>query len=138
MEKKPFAYVYTCYDPNIRDALIAYCEEHYGNKHYIFDPDPGAVKTLVSPNDVANPRIVLAKMKLAHEKVHSPVDVIVLINHTSCGAYADSGVTFTDPAAEQEFHAHELATAERLVQDNFPDIRIETHFFSKEEQKMVW
>lgn len=133
---RPFAYIYICYDPAIRDEIIRYCENRFGNKNYFFDADPGAVKNLVSPHAPTDTDFIIYKIQLAI-KVH-PYTHLLLINHSLCGAYADAGITFTDPQTEQEYHKGQLQAAVDFLKGKIPqEIKVETHYFLKQEQKFV-
>ena len=131
---KEFAYVYTCYDPAIRDGILQYCEERFGHKNYFLDADPGAVKNFVFPRAKTDTDFVLYKIHLAL-KVH-PYTHLLLINHSICGAYADAGISFTDPQTERQYHKSQLQEAEEFLKGEIASgIKIETHYFLKQEQK---
>ncbi|MDP3778452.1 MAG: hypothetical protein Q8R30_00190 [bacterium] len=131
-----FAYVYTCYDPAIRDAVLAYCDERFGKGNYFFDSDPGAAKNFTRPENPTFTDMVLWKMNLA-VKVH-PFNVMLIINHSVCGAYADAGITFTSPEAESAYHKAEMERTVEMLTSKFPDVKIEHKFFLKPEQKFKW
>ena len=132
-----YAYVYTCYDPLIRDAVLAYCEKRFGKGNFFFDSDPGAVMNLVQPHQACFADFVLWKMTLGI-KVH-PYTHMVLINHSSCGAYADKGISFVSAETESAYHKTQLENAVALLKKKLPDnITIEHHFFLKKEQQFAW
>ena len=132
-----FAYVYTCYDPMIRDEILSYCDKRFGKGNYFFDSDPGGAKNLVFARDPHDTDFVLYKMQLA-AKVH-PYTAVLLINHSICGAYADAGMIFTAPDLETAYHKTQLESAVGLLKDKLsPGIRIEHHYFLKKEQKFAW
>lgn len=133
---KEYAYVYTCYDPLIRDAILVYCDERFGKGNYFFDPDPGAVKNFIRPEQKSDTDYVLRKMILAM-KVH-PYNIMLVINHSACGAYADAGIRFTSPEAESAYHKAEMEQAIEFLTSKFPNIKIEQHYFMKIEQKFKW
>ena len=132
-----FGYVYTCYDPAIRDEILKYCEERFGKGNYFFDTDPGAVKNLVAPRAETDTGFVVWKMQLA-AKVH-PYTVVLLINHSVCGAYADVGITFESADTETAYHKDHLEKAIALLQLQLPQgVKIEQHYFLKKEQQFAW
>ena len=138
MNAKPFAYVYACYDPKILDGIYTWCKERFGEANFILAPDPGAAINFVSPKILGTPEIVLSQMDLAHTKVHAPLDMIVLINHSSCGAYADAGATFPDAPTEEARHKNDLEQAKKIVEEKFPGVPVEIHYFLKAEQRFAW
>ena len=136
-ESREFGYVYACYDPAIRDEILKYCEERFGKGNYFFDTDPGAVKNLVAPRAQTDADFVIWKMQLA-AKVH-PYTVMLLINHSNCGAYADAGITFESADAETSYHKDHLEKAITLLQQRLSqDVKIEQHYFLKKEQQFAW
>ncbi len=132
-----FAYVYTCYDPAIREEILKYCDERFGKGNYFFDTDPGATKNLVAPRKESDVDFVIWKMQLA-AKVH-PYTVVLLINHSACGAYADAGIMFDNAHAEIAHHKSDGEHAAALLKSKLPpEIKIETHYFLKKEQQFAW
>lgn len=132
-----FGYIYACYDPAIRDELLRYCEQRFGKGNYFFDADPGAVKNLVNPRKTTDADFVVWKMQLA-AKVH-PYTVLLLINHSVCGAYADGGVTFENTDAEKDHHKNDLEHAVAMLASQLAsDVKIEHHYFLKKEQQFAW
>lgn len=130
------AYVYTCFDPKVWPKIVKRFDERFGSGTYFFDPDPGAVKNLVSPSDPHAPKIVISKIKAAHT-LH-PFNTIVLINHSNCGAYRLAGKIFDNREKEEEFHRKELRKAVRFIRKYFPKIKIEIHYFLKEKGQVKW
>ena len=109
----------------------------FSKAEYFFDTDPGAAKNLVDPRKPADTDFVVWKMQLA-AKVH-PYTVVVLINHSICGAYADAGITFENTDAETACHKDHLERAIALLQPKLPqDVKIEQHYFLKKEQQFAW
>ena len=132
-----FAYVYSCYDPAIRDEILKVSEERFGKGNYFFDTDPGAAKNLIAPRNVTDTDFVLWKMQLA-AKVH-PYTHVLIINHSACGAYADAGVTFESAEKEAAYHKDQLEKAVAMLQSQLPqNVKIEQHYFLKKEQQFAW
>ena len=132
-----FGYVYTCYDPAIRDEVLKYCNERFGKGNYFFDTDPGAAKNFVAPRAKTDTDFIVHKMQLA-AKVH-PYTVVLVINHSNCGAYADAGISFVSPETEAAYHKTQLEDAVVLLKKKLPDnITIEPHYFLKKEQQFAW
>lgn len=139
MNEQPheFGYVYTCYDPMIRDEILEFCDKRFGKGNYFFDCDPGGAKNLVFARDTHDIDFVLYKMQLA-AKVH-PYTVVLLINHSVCGAYSDAGMVFTVPDLETAYHKIQLESAVTFLKDKLAHgISIEHHYFLKKEQKFAW
>ena len=132
-----FAYIYSCYDPAIRDEILKASEERFGKGNYFFDTDPGAVKNLVAPRAKTDIDFVLYKIQLG-VKVH-PYTHLLLINHSNCGAYADAGISFVSPETEAAYHKTQLEDAVALLKKKLPNnITIEHHYFLKKEQQFAW
>ena len=132
-----FGYVYTCYDPLIRDEILRYCEERFGKGNYFFDSDPGAAKNLVAPHEQSDVNFVVWKMQLALN-VH-PYTTMLLIAHSNCGAEADAGMVFVDPEVEIAHHKPQLEKAVAFLKTKLPaHIKIEQKYFLKKEQKFAW
>lgn len=130
------AYVYTCFDPKVWPYLVEIFDKRFGRHNYFFDPDPGAVKNLVSPSDSHLPKIVVSKIKAAY--LLHPFGILVLVNHSKCGAYKLAGKEFAGAVKEEEFHKRELGKAARLLKNDLPRLIIETHYFLKEESRLKW
>ena len=136
-ESHEFGYIYTCYDPAIRDEILKASEERFGKGNYFFDTDPGAAKNLVDPRKPADADFVIWKMQLA-AKVH-PYTHLLIINHSICGAYADAGITFESAEAEAAYHKDHLEKAIAMLQTKLPEgVKIEQHYFLKKEQQFAW
>lgn len=134
--KKEFAYILTCVDPAIRDALVSIFNKRFGKGNYFMPAELGGVKSLVRPEKKSDKEFVLRKMKTA-AKVHS-FEVIVLVNHSGCGAYRLAGHVFESKDEEEAFHAGEMKKAKAILQKKFPEVKIETAYFLKVKQKMAW
>ena len=130
------AYVYACFDPRVWPFLAEIFDARFGRYNYFFDLDPGAVKNLVSPSDSHLPKIVMAKIKAAFT-LHR-FGILVLVNHSKCGAYKLAGKEFADAEKEENFHKRELARTVRLIKKEFPKMIVEIHYFLKEEGRMKW
>lgn len=132
-----YGYVYTCYDPMIRDEILSYCDKRFGKGNYFFDSDPGAAMNLVMPHQPSFTDFVFWKIGLA-AKVHS-YTVFLVINHSICGAYADAGMVFVAPEVEAAYHKTQLESAVVLLKAKLPaNVKIEQKYFLKKEQKFAW
>ncbi len=134
--KYNFAYVLSCADPAIKPTLTRTFDERFGSKGYFWIPELGGVKDIVSPKDPAYREHIFQKIHDA-KKVHS-FGLIVLVNHSDCGAYRLAGNSFGDSREEETFHAEELKKAEDLIRKEFPDVAVERHYFLKGEQRTAW
>lgn len=134
MEDHKYKYVYTCYDPVVWPEVVKIFA--MDGKSF-FSADPGAVKNILSPHKKGDEEFILWRIKIAHEKLH-PLEKIILVNHSNCGAYRLSGITFDDPEKEEEFHRKELKRAAAVVKNVLPSVKVEVHYFLKSEQRIVW
>jgi hypothetical protein len=135
-EHHDFAYIYTCYDPKNRDALIEYADKRFGKGNYFFDCDPGAGLNIANPRKEGDKDFVIFKMQLATE-VH-PYTRLLIINHSACGAYAKRGFTYTAAADEEARHKEDMEKIKGVLAGMLQGIEIETHYFLKDQQKMAW
>jgi len=132
-----FAYVLACGDPKIRQRITRELDNRFGGpENYFWLPELGGVKDLVSPATQSDGERLLRKIETA-ASIH-PFGLIILINHSACGAYRLAGFTFDDSRKEEAFHIEELKKAEALLKEKFPGIAIERHYFLKEEGRMAW
>lgn len=129
-------YVYTCFDPLVRPRVSRIFERRFGRHNVFIDSDPGAVKNLVAPQQPSDTDFVLWKMQAAY-KLH-PFDIIILVNHSNCGAYKLAGESFTDSGVEEEFHRRQLQTAQRILNKRFPNVKVDVHYFLKDKQKFLF
>lgn len=134
--KKLFPYIIACVDPAIRDALILYFNKKFGRKQYFMPTEIGGVKDLLSPDNPEDRKHLLRKMRKA-AKVHE-FNLIVLVNHSNCGAYRLAGHVFDDRKAEEGFHREEMEKAAEILKKEFPGIPVKMHYFLKAEQKIAW
>lgn len=135
-EQHVFAYVLACGDPKIRHELNRVFDARFGQSGYFWLPELGGAKDLISPEVVGDVKRLLLKMRRAH-KVH-PFGLVVLVNHSICGAYRLAGHAFADLQTEERFHVEQLKAAEEVVRKNFPRVEVEVHYFLKNEQRMAW
>lgn len=131
-----FAYILTCVDPANLDTLVKIFNRRFGKGNYFMPTELGGVKSLVSPEKKSDKEFILRKMKTA-AKVHA-FDIVLLINHSNCGAYRLAGHTFKNADEEADFHKKEMLAAAKVVSKNFPGVKIEIAYFLKAKQKMAW
>lgn len=134
MKDHKYKYIYTCYDPLVWPEVV---KIFAGDGKSFFSADPGAVKNIISPYEKGFKDFIFWRIKIAHEKLH-PLEKVILVNHSNCGAYQLSGITFNDAKVEEEFHRKELKKAAAVVKNMLPSLKIEIHYFSKSEQCIVW
>ncbi|MBI2640522.1 MAG: hypothetical protein HYW91_01390 [Candidatus Sungbacteria bacterium] len=131
-----FAYVLACGDPKIRSRILWELDQRLGPENHFWLPELGGAKDLIMPEKDRDRERLLRKMETA-AKVHR-FGLIILINHSDCGAYRLSGHTFTDPQEEERFHVEQLKKAAEVVREKFPRVAVERHYFLKAEQRMAW
>ncbi|MDP3710579.1 MAG: hypothetical protein Q8R29_02530 [bacterium] len=134
--KNQFVYVLTCVDPANIDTLVKIFNHRFGKGNYFMPGELGGVKVLVDPAKKTDREFVLNKIKTS-DRVHK-IDLILLVNHSGCGAYRLAGHVFENKDEEESFHAGEMKKASTLLQKKFPDTKLETGYFLKKEQKMTW
>lgn len=131
-----FAYVLTCVDPANINTLVKIFNLRFGKGGFFMPGELGGVKGLVSPEKKTDREFIFRKIKTAN-LVHK-IDILVLVNHSGCGAYRLAGHTFEDRSAEKAFHAGQMEKAAKLLKKKLTGVEIEAHYFLKEEQKMAW
>lgn len=131
-----FAYVLACGDPEIKIPLTKIFDARFGPKNYFWLPQLGGVKKISSPQKSSQTEGVFDDIEMA-QKVH-PFGLIIVINHSDCGAYRLAGMTFETAEAEETHHRAELNKSVAVVLERFPNMEVETHYFLKKEQKMAW
>lgn len=131
-----FAYVLACGDPEIKIPLTRELDARFGPKGYFWLPELGGCKDLSSPDVELDCDRIIGKIREAYD-IHS-FGLIVLINHSNCGKYKLSGVSFDDPQKEEQFHTEELKKAAEIIKNEFSDKTVETWYFLKAEQKVAW
>lgn len=130
------AYIYCCFDPKVWPRVVEIFNAKFGDGNYFLDLDPGAMKNISSPKNDSDRNFVLYKIQVALN-LH-PFKKLILINHSNCGAYHLAGITFTSEEEEHNFHKTELEKAIKFLEREFPNLEIETHFFLKDKNKLVW
>ncbi len=131
-----FAYVLACGDPEIKLPLTREFNDRFGPKGYFWLPELGGSKDLSSPDIKGDRERLFRKIRDAYAVHH--FGLIVLVNHSNCGKYKLSGVSFNDPRKEEEFHKEELNKAAEFIKKEFPDMVVEILYFLKVEQKTAW
>lgn len=131
-----FAYVLACGDPEIKLPLTRELDARFGTKGYFWLPQLGGAKKLSSPDYESQRENLLQDIRDAYS-VH-PFGLIVLINHSVCGKYKLSGVSFDDPQKEEKFHTEELKKAAEILKKEFPNMVVEIWYFLKAEQRVAW
>ena len=131
-----FACVLSCGDPEIKISLTRELDAPFGPKGYFWLPELGGVKDFLSPDAPSDKDRLIRKIKKAHS-IH-PFGLIILINHSNCGAYKLSGHSFDDTQKEEQFHTEELKRAAEVIKKEFPGMVVEIWYFLKAEQKVAW
>ncbi len=131
----------------IADAAIIWCYDNRFWKSFQyfleseriknFDPIivAGGTKSIASPESESERKFMMKQIELSIKLHHTPR--VVLMNHSDCGGYG--GLKTFNNDEHQEFSAHkeELQRAKRLVEKDFPNIRVDTVFVNFEGIKFI-
>jgi carbonic anhydrase len=82
---------------------------------------PGGVRQLVKPLSEAGRETIYEEIALLH-RLHG-FDRILLMNHMTCGAYAD----VWESGNEDEFHKAHLLQAKEILKQRYPGLTIEPY-----------
>lgn len=82
---------------------------------------PGGVRQLVQPLSEAGRETIYEEIALLH-RLHG-FERILLMNHMTCGAYAD----VWDTGKEDEVHKEHLLRAKVILQERYPGLSIEPY-----------
>ena len=120
------AAVLCCFDQRIRLAVYKFLQ-----KQGILRPDmivvAGGAKTLASPRNDFERDFILEQVRMSI-LLHR-TERIFLMSHSDCATYAAFG---GDPEKEALHHKQELHRAAHLIQDKFPEVRVESFFVTFE------
>lgn len=83
----------------------------------------GSIQDLVRPEGDFN-KALLRDSKVA-AKLHE-VETVYLVNHEDCGAYG--GMEFSSREEEISQHEKDLQEAKKIIQSEYPDIKVELYF----------
>lgn len=124
------AVVLCCIDFRFWKQTMKFAEEYLGLKSYDFPKLPGSAKAIneSSVGDVSQSCFCV------------PCDLhkakrIVIINHEDCGAYGGSGKFNGDKDAEQEFHSEELRKACKIINEKYPNKKVELYYVRLSDDK---
>jgi carbonic anhydrase len=82
---------------------------------------PGGVRQLVKPLSEAGQETIFEEIALLH-RLHG-FERILLMNHMTCGAYAD----VWDSGNEQDVHHEHLLRAKEILKERYPGMSIEPY-----------
>ncbi len=82
---------------------------------------PGGVRQIVKPLSPAGRETIYEEIDLLH-RLHG-FDRILLMNHMTCGAYAD----VWDTGREEDVHRDHLLRAKEILQERYPQMSIEPY-----------
>src|SRR5436190_23909037 len=120
------AAVLCCFDQRIRLGVNKFLQ-----KQGILRPDmivvAGGAKTLASPRNDFERDFILEQVRMSI-LLHR-TERIFLMSHSDCATYAAFG---GDPEKEALHHKQELHRAAHLIQDKFPEVRVESFFVTFE------
>ncbi|MFH1246655.1 MAG: carbonic anhydrase [Candidatus Liptonbacteria bacterium] len=111
-----------CIDFRLGTAIKKYMEEN----NLLGDCDivsaAGAAKDLASPASESDRAFILRQIDISKRLHHT--SKTILMNHTDCGAYGGRSV-FASKEAEDAKHEEEMASAENLIKEKYPDMQVE-------------
>src|SRR5437762_12333446 len=123
------AAVLCCFDQRIRLAVYKFLQ-----KQGILRPDmivvAGGAKTLASPRNDFERDFILEQVRMSillHRTKR-----IFLMSHSDCATYGGLAAFGGDPEKEALHHKQELRRAAHLIQDKFPEVRVESFFVTFE------
>lgn len=116
------AVVVHCMDFRFRNPLNRYFGTRFPDGYDLVSL-AGGIKSLIEDDKIDN--FELAQLRLSDRLHHPPV--IVLVQHEDCGAYGGSKA-FGSFQEELEHHRLELQKAAALLNEHFPEDKIETNF----------
>lgn len=124
------AAVLCCIDFRFWRQTMRFAEEHLGLKSYDFPKLPGAAKAIneSTEGDVSQGCFCVPCDLHQAEK-------IVIVNHEDCGAYGGSSKFEGDKNAEEEFHSEELKKAREVINQKYPDKKVELYYARLSDDK---
>lgn len=125
------ALVLTCIDFRFHNQLEKLLQDKVCQS-FDLKTDAGAVKQLVSGKAAVRDWI-LQNIEIAR-KLHQ-IKKVVLVNHRDCGAYGGDAA-FANHRAQVNFHKNQLEEATKIIQEKFPDLKVETYFAELEGEKV--
>lgn len=127
------AMLVTCADAKVWPHVTHFFKEGRG-LHLFLETIPGAALEIAKGG---GPREhVLSHLRLINGA--HPLKTVLLVNHSDCAAYRAAGHIFSSKEAERTFHDEQLRTAAEAVKQAIPGVEVETHFFDKEQQRLVY
>src|SRR5437773_1469947 len=121
--------VLCCFEQRIRLALYKFLQ-----RQSILRPDmivvAGGAKTLASPRNDFERDFILEQVRMSL-LLHQTKRVF-LMSHSDCATYGGLAAFGGDPIKEADHHKQELHRAAHLIQDKFPEVRVESFFVTFE------
>ncbi len=129
------------------DAAVVWCYDNRFWKafHYFlgnegiknFDPIvvAGGTKSIASPENESERAFMMKQIELSIKLHHTPR--VILMNHSDCGGYGGLGAFDNNEHQESSFHQEELTKAKKLVQENFPNVRVDAIFVDFQGIKFI-
>lgn len=119
------AVLVSCIDFRFHRSLVNYVRYQMQVPSFDLVCLAGSAKGLASPEHVGEKEIILRNIGIS-ARLHK-IKRVILTNHRDCGAYGGSK-RFKSKKEELEFHQKELAKARVVVEEEFPNLDIETIF----------
>jgi len=123
------AAVLCCFDQRIRLAVHKFLQ-----RQGILRPDmivvAGGAKTLASPRNDFERDFILEQVRMSI-LLHR-TERVFLMSHSDCATYGGLAAFGGNPEKEALHHRQELRRAAQLIQDKFPEVRVERFFINFE------
>lgn len=103
------AVIVSCIDFRFQEYVENWSRQNFRNKNYDRVAFAGGVKDLET---------ILGQIEISNRLHH--VKKVVLINHEDCGAYGQEGTI--------QKHAQDLTNAKSKIQEQFPNLEVETYY----------
>jgi hypothetical protein len=123
------AAVLTCFDQRIRATVNKFLQ-----RHGILRPDmiviAGGAKTLASPRNDFERDFIVEQMRMSillHKTQRA-----YLICHSDCATYGGLAAFNNDRSTEAAHHGQELQRARELLNERFPELKVECFFVNFE------
>lgn len=122
------ALIITCMDFRFQDAIHDFSCDLRVEGSYDLLTVPGVAKNLSRPDNQNTKEYILDSIDKSFQ-LHEIAKVII-INHQNCGGYEQ----FDNEESEKVQHYTDLKKAGKIIQDNFPELKIELYFANLKEK----
>lgn len=119
------AFAVRCFDNRFWKAFKRFIK-HLSLDHIDTESVAGGAKVFASPEKEGDRDFMLRELEKSI-KLHHTTQVF-LFTHKDCGAYGGSVRFSNDDEREINFHKEEHAKAQKVVEERFPGLTVETYF----------